>query len=162
MTLTLRPLIAGNWKMNGLKVAAREFKAIIEGAGEVSDRLDLLVCPPATLLMGLAHVAKGTPVMVGAQDCHAKASGAHTGDLSAEIVADAGASVVIVGHSERRAMHNETDAVVRAKAAAALRAGLTAIICVGETEAQRDAGHTIAIVSDQLGRSIPDKARRCL
>jgi triosephosphate isomerase (TIM) len=156
MTQTIRPLIAGNWKMNGLKVAAGEFKAMIEGAAAVSEHVDLLVCPPATLLMGLAHAAKGTPVMVGAQDCHANASGAHTGDISAEIIADAGGTMIIVGHSERRADHNETDAVVRAKASAVLRAGLTAIICVGETEAQRDAGQTIAVVSDQLGGSIPD------
>jgi triosephosphate isomerase (TIM) len=156
MTVTIRPLIAGNWKMNGLKVAAGEFKAMIEGAASVSGRADLLICPPATLLMGLAHSAKGTPLMVGAQDCHANASGAHTGDISAEIIADAGGVMVIVGHSERRADHNETNAVVRAKAAGVLRAGLTAIICVGETEAERDAGQTIAVVSDQLGGSIPD------
>ncbi len=156
MTFSIRPLIAGNWKMNGLKVAAVEFKAMIEGAKVVCERLDLLVCPPATLLMGLAHAAKDSPVLVGAQDCHAKASGAHTGDISAEIVADAGAVMVIVGHSERRADHAETDAVVRTKAAAVQRAGLTAIVCVGETEAQRDAGHTIAVVSDQLRGSIPD------
>jgi len=155
---TPRPLIAGNWKMNGLKVSGAEFKSIIEGAAGVADRADLLVCPPATLLLAFARLADGSPVALGAQDCHAKTSGAHTGDISAQMIADAGGTAAIVGHSERRADHGETDAIVRAKAAAALAAGLSAIICVGEAEAQRDAGLTIDVVSSQLAGSLPENA----
>jgi triosephosphate isomerase (TIM) len=159
MTTPIRPLIAGNWKMNGLKSAAAELKALIDGAvAKGADRVDYLICPPATLLMGFARVAEGSVINMGAQDCHANASGAHTGDISAEMVADAGGKAVIVGHSERRADHGETDSMVRAKAAAVIRAGLTAIVCVGETEAQKDAGMTIDVVSTQLGGSIPDNA----
>jgi triosephosphate isomerase (TIM) len=159
MNLAIRPLIAGNWKMNGLRSSAVELKGIIDGAASgVAGDVDILVCPPTTLLMGLARVAEGTAVKLGAQDCHESISGAHTGDVSAEMIADAGGTAVIVGHSERRTNHAETDGVVRAKAAAAMRAGLTAIVCVGETEAQRDAGMTIDVVSTQLGGSIPDAA----
>jgi triosephosphate isomerase (TIM) len=159
MNLAIRPLIAGNWKMNGLRSSAVELKAIIDGAASgAANDVDILVCPPATLLMGFARVAEGTSVKLGAQDCHESVSGAHTGDISAGMIADAGGTAVIVGHSERRANHGETDAVVRAKADAAMRAGLTAIVCVGETEAQRDAGMTIDVVSTQLGGSIPDAA----
>src|SRR3954462_8614709 len=129
MTDAVRPLIAGNWKMNGLAAAKAEFEAMIAGAGAVAARADLLVCPPATLLAAFADKARGSKaVAVGAQDCHPNPSGAHTGDISAEMLADAGASHVIVGHSERRADHNETDAVVRQKAQAAWRAGLVAIV----------------------------------
>ncbi|MGL5116939.1 MAG: triose-phosphate isomerase [Beijerinckiaceae bacterium] len=159
MTPTIRPLIAGNWKMNGLKASAVELKAIIDGMkGEVASKADLLICPPATLLMGFAKVAESSELAIGAQDCHAAASGAHTGDISAEMIADAGCRAVIVGHSERRADHGEVDAVVRAKAAAVLKAGLIAIICVGETEAQRDAGLTIDVVATQVAGSVPDGA----
>ncbi len=158
MTRPIRPLIAGNWKMNGLKGAAAELKATMDGAADVTGKADLLICPPATLLLGFARMAEGNAVALGAQDCHASASGAHTGDIAAEMIADAGGTAVIVGHSERRADHGEGDAVVRAKAEAALRAGLTAIVCVGETEAQRDSGMTIDIVSGQLGGSVPDNA----
>ncbi|MBX9647361.1 MAG: triose-phosphate isomerase, partial [Xanthobacteraceae bacterium] len=140
MTDAIRPLIAGNWKMNGLKSAMTEFDAMIAGAAAVAAKADLLVCPPATLVAGFAAKAKGSKLTVGAQDCHPKASGAHTGDLSAEMLGDAGATAIIVGHSERRADHGETDALVRQKAEAAWRAGLVAIVCIGETQKQRDAG----------------------
>jgi triosephosphate isomerase len=164
MTDAIRPLIAGNWKMNGLKHSMVEFEAMIAGAGSVIAKADLLICPPATLLAVFAEKTGGTlpadrkALALGAQDCHPKASGAHTGDISAEMLADAGASFVIVGHSERRADHNETDALVRQKAEAAWRAGLIAIVCIGETQAQRDAGQTLHICGDQLSGSLPDDA----
>jgi triosephosphate isomerase len=158
MTETPRPLIAGNWKMNGLKASMSELGAIADGARELWRKADLLVCPPATLLFTAAAVAIGSKVAIGAQDCHPAASGAHTGDLSAEMLADAGATAVIVGHSERRADHGESDAVVRQKAEAAWRAGLTAIVCVGETRAERDAGQALAVVGRQLAGSLPDGA----
>lgn len=151
-----RPLVAGNWKMNGLKASAAELKAVVAGAGAYAGKAELMICPPATLLAAFAQAAAGTPVRIGAQDCHAEASGAHTGDLSAEMLADAGATAVIVGHSERRADHHESDAVVRAKAAAAWRARLTAIVCVGETRTERDAGQTLKVVGAQLAGSLPD------
>jgi triosephosphate isomerase len=161
MTDLVRPLIAGNWKMNGLKHSMAEFEAMIAGAGAVIAKADLLVCPPATLLAIFAEKTGGilpdqNVLALGAQDCHPKASGAHTGDISAEMLADAGASFVIVGHSERRADHGETDALVRQKAEAAWRAGLTAIVCIGETQAQRDAGQTLHICGGQLSGSLPD------
>lgn len=156
MTDHIRPLIAGNWKMNGLKASTAEFEAMLAGAAEVTGNADLLVCPPATLLAGFADKARGTrAVAVGAQDCHAKASGAHTGDLSAEMLADAGASAIIVGHSERRADHGESDVVVHQKTEAVWRAGLVAIVCVGETQQQRDAGQTLDILRGQLNLSLP-------
>jgi triosephosphate isomerase len=163
MTDAIRPLIAGNWKMNGLRHSMAEFEAMIAGAGSVIAKADLLVCPPATLLTVFAEKTGGilpdqNVLALGAQDCHPKASGAHTGDISAEMLADAGASYVIVGHSERRADHGETDALVRQKAEAGWRAGLTAIVCIGETQAQRDAGQTLNICGDQLGGSLPDGA----
>src|SRR5947199_4706762 len=158
MTEIIRPLIAGNWKMTGLKSSQAEFDAMREGASAVADKADLLVCPPATLIAGFADKAWGSKLSVGAQDCHPKASGAHTGDLSAEMLADAGASAIIVGHSERRADHGETDALVRQKAEAAWRAGLAAIVCVGETEAQRDAGQTLQVCGGQLDGSVPEGA----
>jgi triosephosphate isomerase len=156
MTDRIRPLIAGNWKMNGLKAAMAEFEAMLAGSSEVSAKADLLVCPPATLLAAFAERARGmTAVAVGAQDCHTKPFGAHTGDISAEMLADAGASAIIVGHSERRADHGETDAIVHQKAEAVWRAGLTAIVCIGETQGQRDAGQTLDICGGQLERSLP-------
>jgi triosephosphate isomerase len=159
MTDTIRPLIAGNWKMNGLKSSLAEFEAMLKGAQAVADKTDLLVCPPATLIATFAEKAKGAKTLsVGAQDCHPKPSGAHTGDLSAEMLADAGATAVIVGHSERRADHGETDALVRQKAEAAWRAGLTAIVCIGETEQQRDHGRALEICGSQLAGSLPDGA----
>jgi triosephosphate isomerase len=153
-----RPLIAGNWKMNGLKASMAEFEAMIAGAGPLAAKADLLVCPPATLLAAFADKARGSKLTVGAQDCHPKPSGAHTGDISAEMLADSGASAVIVGHSERRADHAETDALVRQKAEAAWRAGLVAIVCIGETQAHRDAGQTLQVCGGQLAGSLPDGA----
>jgi len=152
-----RPLVAGNWKMNGLRSSAAEFTRIVEGAQKLT-AVDLMICPPATLLVLLAAAAKGTSVLIGAQDCHAEPSGAFTGDLSAEMLRDAGASAVIVGHSERRSYHKETDADVRAKALAARRAGLCAIVCVGETRAEREGGRALAVVGMQIDGSVPDGA----
>jgi triosephosphate isomerase len=160
MTEAIRPLIAGNWKMNGLKASTAEFEAMRTGAAGVAAKADLLVCPPATLIAAFAEKARGTKTLaIGAQDCHPDPSGAHTGDISAEMLADAGASAVIVGHSERRADHGESDVLVRQKAEAAWRAGLVAIVCVGETQHQRDAGQTLDICRGQLQLSLPDKAR---
>jgi triosephosphate isomerase len=159
MTDAIRPLIAGNWKMNGLKASSAEFEAMLAGASGVAGKADLLVCPPATLIASFAEKARGSKgVTVGAQDCHPKASGAHTGDISAEMLADAGASAIIVGHSERRADHGESDGLVRQKAEAVWRAGLTAIVCIGETQHQRDAGQTLGICRGQLEGSLPDGA----
>ena len=158
MTETRRPLIAGNWKMNGLKAAMTELASIWQGAGDLGRKADLLICPPATLLFTAAAVVSGSKVAIGAQDCHPSASGAHTGDIAAEMVADAGGKAIIVGHSERRADHNETDALVRSKAEAAWRAKLIAIVCVGETQAERDAGQTLDVVGRQVAGSIPDGA----
>jgi triosephosphate isomerase len=158
MTDAIRPLIAGNWKMNGLKSSAAEFEAMLAGAPALAAKADLLVCPPATLIADFADKASGSKVMVGAQDCHPTASGAHTGDLSAEMLADAGARAIIVGHSERRADHGEGDVLVRQKAEAAWRAGVTAIVCIGETGGQRDAGQTLDICGGQLAGSLPDGA----
>jgi triosephosphate isomerase (TIM) len=152
-----RPLVAGNWKMNGLRSSAAEFTRIVEGAQKLT-AVELMICPPATLVVLFAAAAKGTPVLIGAQDCHAEPSGAFTGDLSAEMLKDAGASAVIVGHSERRSYHQETDADVRAKALAARRADLCAIVCVGETRAERDGGRALAVVGTQLDGSVPDGA----
>ena len=151
------PLIAGNWKMNGLKADALALaKGVATGVKEAgwSDR-EVLVCPPATLVAAVADAAKGSGLLVGGQNCHAKASGAHTGDVSAEMLKDAGASHVIVGHSERRADCGEADAIVRAKAEAAWRAGLLPIVCIGETLAERQAGKTLAVLESQLKGSVP-------
>jgi triosephosphate isomerase (TIM) len=158
MTDAIRPLIAGNWKMNGLKSSTAEFEAMLAGAPILAAKADLLVCPPATLIADFADKARGSKLVVGAQDCHPKASGAHTGDLSAEMLADAGARAIIVGHSERRADHGENDALVRQKTEAAWRAGVTAIVCIGETRGQRDAGQTLDICGGQLAGSVPDGA----
>lgn len=151
--MSRRKLVAGNWKMNGLVASLAEFDRISAGAAAVSGA-DALICPPATLIAALA----GRGLALGGQDCHAKPSGAHTGDLSAEMLRDAGASAVILGHSERRADHGETDAQVRAKAEAAKRAGLLAIVCVGETLEQREAGQAVAVVGSQLAGSLPEGA----
>jgi len=151
-----RPLVAGNWKMHGLAASVAELTRIVAGGAGLN--CDLMVCPPATLVARFAEAARGSGLAIGAQDCHAEASGAHTGDISAEMLADAGASAVIVGHSERRADHHETDAQVRAKALAAWRAGLAAIVCIGEQRGQREAGETLAVVGRQLDGSLPDGA----
>lgn len=155
---TIRPLIAGNWKMNGLQGSVAELDAMLKSAASGPGSADLLICPPATLVAAFAARAKGSQLAIGGQDCHAEASGAHTGDIAAEMLKDAGATYVIVGHSERRADHGESDAVVRAKAEAAWRAGLVAIVCVGETRAERDAGRAMDVVGGQLAGSIPDGA----
>jgi len=160
MNQTIRPLIAGNWKMNGLKASMAEFETMLAGAAKVVGKADLLVCPPVTLIAAFAEKSRGSRnLALGGQDCHPKPSGAHTGDISAEMLADAGARAVIVGHSERRADHGESDGLVRQKAEAAWRAGLTAIVCIGETRQQRDSGETLQICRGQLNGSLPDGAR---
>jgi triosephosphate isomerase len=156
MTANLRPLVAGNWKMNGLAASAGELAKIIKGAAALAGQADLMVCPPTTLIASFATAARGSAVAIGGQDCHAEASGAHTGDVAAEMLKDAGAVAVIVGHSERRTDHHETDSLVRAKAIAAHRAGLTAIVCVGEQRAEREAGKTLSVIGGQLDGSLPE------
>jgi triosephosphate isomerase len=153
----MRQLIAGNWKMHGLGSALGEIEVLCKGLAETRASADVMICPPASLL-ARAHWAAKDVIAFGGQDCHAEASGAFTGDISAEMLRDAGATAVIVGHSERRQYHGETDASVSAKARAAWRAGLFAIICVGETEAQRENGEALDIVSGQLAGSVPDGA----
>ncbi|MFN4311246.1 MAG: triose-phosphate isomerase [Ferrovibrio sp.] len=153
-----RPLIVGNWKMNGLTASLAEASALAGKVKVQTPQAELGLCPPATLVAAMAAALKGTGVGVGGQDCHAKASGAHTGDIAAEMLKDAGAAYVIVGHSERRADHGESDGAVRAKAQAAHRAGLVAIVCLGETLAHRDAGETLKVVAGQLRGSLPDDA----
>jgi triosephosphate isomerase len=156
MTRRPHPLLAGNWKMNGLRAALGEIAAMSQAFDSgLRARVDLLVCPPATLIQAAASAAAGSGIAIGAQDCHPATSGAHTGDLSAEMIADAGGTFIILGHSERRADHGESDTLVQAKAEAAIRAGLVAIVCVGETEAQRRSGQTLAVVGAQLDGSIP-------
>jgi triosephosphate isomerase len=154
-----RPLVAGNWKMNGLRSALDEIAAmrrmVAEGKGGSAE---ILVCPPATLIISAAVLLAGSAVSLGAQDCHPKASGAFTGDISAAMLKDAGAAYVIVGHSERRAGYGEGDSMVRAKAEAANEAGLTAIVCVGETKAEREAGEAVSVVSGQIRGSLPPGA----
>lgn len=156
----IRPLVAGNWKMNGMKASLTEAQAVrthISASAPLS--VDVMICPPATLVAALADASSGSALLVGGQDCHVAENGAHTGDVSAEMLADAGATAVIVGHSERRSDHGESDGLVRAKAEAAHRAGVTAIICVGETETERRAGETLSVVGGQLKGSIPTTAR---
>jgi triosephosphate isomerase len=154
----MRQLIAGNWKMNGLTASLEEGALIAEGATAAEGKADVMLCPPASLIAQVRWRTAKSALLIGGQDCHAKASGPHTGDISAEMLKDAGASAVIVGHSERRTGHGETDETVRAKAEAARRAGLTAIICIGETAAERDSGATLAVLSRQLDASVPDGA----
>ena len=151
-----RKIAAGNWKMNGLRADLAEVQAL--AAAQPEPGCEVIICPPAPLLAALAAACAGSSVSVGAQDCHDQVSGAHTGDIAAELLADAGASHIITGHSERRADHGETDAVVAAKTAAVWRAGLVAILCVGETEAERDAGATLEVVRRQIAGSLPDGA----
>ncbi len=154
-------LVAGNWKMNGLRqdgaMLARALAERTTAAG-ATPGCELLVCPPATLLSTVSGILAGSGIALGGQDCHAAPKGAYTGDISAEMLADLGCSYVILGHSERRQGHGETDAAVRDKIAAAWRAGLVAILCVGETQRQRQAGEAVEIVSSQLAGSIPDSA----
>jgi triosephosphate isomerase len=153
-----RPLLAGNWKMNGLKSSMAELDKLIEASAALARSLDLTVCPPATLVASFAARANGSKLLIGGQDCHPEPAGAYTGDIAAEMLADAGASAVIVGHSERRTYHHEDDAAVCRKAQAAWRAKLVAIVCVGETRGDRDAGRTLDVVGRQLDGSLPDGA----
>ncbi len=153
----MKKLAAGNWKMNGGMPALAEVAALL--AAHPRPGCQMLLCPPAPLIAAMAALAAGSALMVGAQDCHFAASGAHTGDISAVMLAEAGASHVILGHSERRADHDETDALVLAKVKAALAAGLVAIVCIGETEAQRNAGDTLAVIGAQLDGSVPPGCR---
>lgn len=156
---TLKPLIAGNWKMNGLRADMAEFAAVARGlTAELSDAADAMICPPYTLLAAFANHPDRGALGVGAQDCHTAGSGAHTGDISAAMIADCGASAIIVGHSERRQDHGESDALVADKAKAVWNAGLTAIICIGETESERRGGTTLAVVEQQLAGSVPEGA----
>jgi triosephosphate isomerase len=155
--MTRRPLVAGNWKMNGLKASIGELEKIIAGAKKLAN-VDLMVCPPATLIARFASAARESGVVIGGQDCHALSAGAYTGDIAAEMLKDAGAAAVIVGHSERRHYHGETNEAVRAKALAARRAGIVAIVCVGETRTERDAGQAHAVVGAQLDGSLPHGA----
>jgi triosephosphate isomerase len=156
MTAPRRPLIAGNWKMNGLRASVSVLEQIVRDSRDLRRRVDLMICPPATLIMSFAAVADG--IAIGGQDCHTEPAGAYTGDISAEMLADLGASAVIVGHSERRSYHRETDDEVRRKAMAAWRAGLLAILCVGESQVDRVAGRTLKTVGAQLQGSLPDRA----
>lgn len=153
---TPRPLIAGNWKMNGLAAALAEGVALAEALAEDPAAARVALCPPATLIALMAEAVRGTAVEVGGQDCRAEVSGAFTGDIAAEMLADAGAALVILGHSERRAGHGETDADVCAKVQAALRAGLEPIVCVGETLEERRAGRAVEVVQAQVNGSLPD------
>jgi len=152
----MRKLAAGNWKMNGSPASMAEIDALTSAFPEPG--VEVLICPPATLIAQMTWKKGRHPMAMGGQDCHADASGAHTGDISAEMIRDAGGSYVIVGHSERRADHGEDDATVAAKARAAWRAGLTAVICIGETLADREAGRTLEVVGRQLQGSVPDGA----
>ncbi len=154
----MRSLIAGNWKMNLLKADGTALATVLAGYMNGDKGVDMAICPPAQLLGPVAACLDGSSLGLGGQDCHAKASGAHTGDISAAMLADIGCGYVIVGHSERRADHGESDAVVRAKAEAAQAAGLIAIICVGETEAERDAGQAKVVVEAQIRGSVPEGA----
>ncbi len=153
----MRHLIAGNWKMNGLAASLPEIEAVADAAFKSPPDVDILICPPATLVARAVGVA-GARIAIGGQDCHGEPSGAFTGEISAEMLKDAGASAVIVGHSERRQYYGETDAQVAAKARAAWRAGLLAIICVGESEDDRDAGHALDVVGGQIAKSVPEGA----
>jgi triosephosphate isomerase len=152
-----RALVAGNWKMNGLKGSRKEITELarLMGRADAKPACEVMICPPSPLIMHMREAAKGTPIKIGAQDCHANASGAHTGDVSAAMLKDTGARAVIVGHSERRADHGENDSDVRAKADAAITEGMVAIICVGETAEQRQNGATLRIVGAQLKGSLP-------
>lgn len=159
MTPDVRPLVAGNWKMNGTRSSLDQIKAIAAGVtGSLAEKVEALICPPATLLYVSTALCTDSPLMIGAQDCHQSQSGAHTGDLSAEMIADCFGTYVIVGHSERRVDHAETDHLVRAKAEAAFQAELTAIICIGETADERKSGQTLEILKRQLSGSVPDSA----
>ncbi len=151
-----RKLAAGNWKMNGTRAALSELDVLAKAP--IDPAVDILLCPPAPLLSEAAKHVSGSPVVIGAQDCHYEPSGAHTGDISAAMIADAGARAVILGHSERREDHNESSPLVRQKARSAHAEGLLAVICLGESEAQRLAANTLDIIAGQLATSVPDDA----
>ncbi|GJD96584.1 triose-phosphate isomerase [Methylobacterium iners] len=154
-----RPLVAGNWKMNGLRKSVSVVESVrARLTPDLTDRIDVLICPPSTLIASCVAAAYGSPIAIGGQNLHAKASGAFTGSISAEMLSDLGARYVIVGHSERRAYHHETDDGVHAKALAARRAGLCGIICVGETQEEREEGRTLDIVRAQLAIGVPKGA----
>ncbi len=156
---TLRPLLAGNWKMNGTRASLSEIAALRDDVAAGRTRgTDVLICPPFTLIMAAADLCAGSSLAIGGQDCDAQPGGAATGDISAEMLKDAGAGAVIVGHSERRTLHGEADALVRTKAEAAARAGLMAIVCVGETRAERDRGETLRVIGRQIDESVPPSA----
>ncbi len=150
-----RPLVAGNWKMNGTSASLEEARAMAQAVKGTKLDCEIMLCPPATLIAPMARALKASRIRLGGQDCHAEPSGAHTGDIAAAMLVDAGACAVIVGHSERRADHHETDAQVRAKASAAHKAGLTAIICIGETIEEREAGRALEVVDTQITGSLP-------
>jgi triosephosphate isomerase (TIM) len=159
MALSSQPIVVGNWKMNGLRASLSQVTAVRDAAArDDAGRCELALCLPATLIAEAATLVRDSSVMIGAQDCHESAQGAHTGDLSAEMLKDSGATLVIVGHSERRSQHGESDATVQGKARAAARAGLTAIICVGETRAERDLGETLRVIGRQIDESVPRDA----
>jgi len=158
----VRPMIAGNWKMFGKRADLREIAATLESVGKAADAVEVLFCPPTTLLGEAVDATQGKPVVIGAQDCHPNADGAHTGDISAVMLADLGARYVIVGHSERRRDHMETDEVVAAKARSVLAAGLTPIVCVGETLSEREAGRAAEVVARQIAASVPNEAQGAL
>jgi triosephosphate isomerase len=157
-----RPLVVGNWKMNGLRKSSSELLRILQDGVKIPRHVDLVVCPPATLVAQFAGLVRGSRLRVGAQDCHPEPAGAYTGDVSAEMLADAGAVLVILGHSERRSYHKETDAQVRVKTLAAWRAGMSAIVCIGETRQEREARQTLDVVARQLSASLPEGARENL
>ena len=159
MTRHPRPLVAGNWKMHGFRASLAEIAAMRQAVeAGAAGPAEVLVCPPATLIVSAAALLAGGPVALGAQNCHPGVTGAYTGDVSAPMLADAGAAYVIVGHSERRGGYGESDAMVRAKAQAAIAAGLVAIVCVGETKGEREAGAAVEVVCRQLHGSLPPEA----
>lgn len=161
MTPGIKPLVAGNWKMNGVRRALGELAKMGEGYdGELAAKLDMMVCVPYTLLYSAAVACLGDGVQIGAQDCHIKDSGAHTGDISVPMIADCGATAIIVGHSERRTDHAESNELVRQKAEKVLDAGLMAIICIGETQAERESGQTLDVIKNQIAGSVPENAGR--
>lgn len=151
-----RKIAAGNWKMNGLKASVDELNAL--KSLTLDTKCDIFICPPATLIEEMVSVSGESLIRIGGQDCHWSKSGAYTGEISAEMLANVGAQAVILGHSERRSLHQETSTIVHDKVIAAWAAGLTTIICVGETEADRDSGATLDVIAEQLGHSIPDAA----
>ena len=160
MTPGIKPLVAGNWKMNGFRNSLTELSAMDAGYDlPMRERLDMLVCVPSTLIYTAAQQCVGSHIQIGGQDCHFNQVGAHTGDISAEMIADCGGTSVIVGHSERRTDHGETNATVKAKAEAGLRGGLAVIVCIGETQEQREAGDTLTVLKDQLEGSMPNDSQ---